>query len=1199
MIKQVQFSTETFLSIAGSIGKSLDLKVMLSHIRDAYLSFLGTKTVAFFQKQDKASFSIILAGGDLNFLKSELPLLKTKIQETVAINKSDKKELFFYFMPDQNNHTYFFSVNQFGFLMINQGSMQLSESTLRKICQINLQISNAINNCKVQEKLNENMVRHDIFDNLFKRMAFEADNKGFLRYSTPRILEIAGLDNLENRSIHLSEIFTEEDISKVKKQLQEIKADHLPSPEELTLRSKDVRGIPVKIQLYPIKEDKRITGTRGLFIDISERKDYENRLKENNERLEMALLASNAGLWDWDMKNDTITVNDKWLLTREYPFSTTTLKPDDIRTNIHPEDLEQVKKNLDKHISGKTLLYQTEYRTKTSKTQNEYRWLLDTAKITEYDNEGNPQRMVGINIDITNNKRKELQLKKNLFQQKLVSEIALALTTIDSFDSQIDTILTKIGEHTEVSRVYIFENTPDGLETNNSFEWCNTGITSQKEKLQGIPYETIPSWRKILLDEGRVFSENISDLPGDLRKILEPQNIKSLIVYPLYIKKQFSGFIGFDECVRYKKWDTSELELLRTVSGIITNAYERRISENDLKASEAKNRAILESIPDMLFHLNAEGKILSYQSPSVDELAAPPEEFLGQPIKKVLPPSVAKKIQKAIEYCLRKGSAKIDYELSLQNNKIQFEARMARMSKNEVIGLVRNISERARYEKQLKQERDKANQANQAKSEFLANMSHEIRTPMNAILGFSESLYHQLDSEKHKRMIKSVVNSGNLLLSLLNDILDLSKIEAGKLEISPQPVDFRNMMQEIVMLFSEKARKKGLEVNTFIEPEFPDIIMLDEIRIKQVLFNLVGNAIKFTHEGFVNINLDFEKDSDRSKAGKLAIRVTDSGIGIPHKQHQLIFEAFRQQTGQSSRKYGGVGLGLAISQRLIGKMGGSISLESTEGKGAVFTIILPKVKVGTPIKRLKKEKNDERVVIFEPATIMVVDDVHSNVETVENLLDTFGLQTITADNGEIALEIIKHTSPSLILMDLRMPGMNGFEVSRKIKEMPGKENIPIIAFTASVFSANKITESPYFDDLLLKPVRRQELINGLSKFIKHKTISKSPKSEQRITKTEAEEIPDSVRQNLSEIIEILNNTFRLKWENIKDTLVLFNIENFAKELKDMALTYHFEMLAQYAQELIDHLEMVDLEAIKETLEIFPGIVARLEMIQKK
>ncbi|MEJ2267872.1 MAG: response regulator, partial [Nanoarchaeota archaeon] len=208
------------------------------------------------------------------------------------------------------------------------------------------------------------------------------------------------------------------------------------------------------------------------------------------------------------------------------------------------------------------------------------------------------------------------------------------------------------------------------------------------------------------------------------------------------------------------------------------------------------------------------------------------------------------------------------------------------------------------------------------------------------------------------------------------------------------------------------------------------------------------------------------------------------------------------------------------------------------------------VKVGTPIKRLKKEKNDERVVIFEPATIMVVDDVHSNVETVENLLDTFGLQTITADNGEIALEIIKHTSPSLILMDLRMPGMNGFEVSRKIKEMPGKENIPIIAFTASVFSANKITESPYFDDLLLKPVRRQELINGLSKFIKHKTISKSPKSEQRITKTEAEEIPDSVKQNLSEIIEILNNTFRLKWENIKDTLVLFNIENFAKELKN-------------------------------------------------
>jgi CheY-like chemotaxis protein/anti-sigma regulatory factor (Ser/Thr protein kinase) len=375
--------------------------------------------------------------------------------------------------------------------------------------------------------------------------------------------------------------------------------------------------------------------------------------------------------------------------------------------------------------------------------------------------------------------------------------------------------------------------------------------------------------------------------------------------------------------------------------------------------------------------------------------------------------------------------------------------------------------------------------------------------------------------------------------------------------------------------------------------------MLDEIRIKQVLFNLVGNAIKFTHEGFVNINLDFEKDSTRSRGGKLTIKVTDSGIGIPHKQHKLIFEAFRQQTGQSSRKYGGAGLGLAISQRLIGKMGGTISLESTEGKGAVFTITLPEVKIGTPIKRLKRKKNDENVVVFEPTTIMVVDDVHSNVETVENFLDSFGLQTITAENGEIALEIIKHTSPSLILMDLRMPGMNGFEVSKKIKEMPGKEKIPIIAFTASVFSANKITESSYFDDLLLKPVRRQELINGLAKFIKHKTIPSPQKSKQRKNKTETEEIPASVRQNLPEIIEILNNTFRPKWENIKDTLVLFNIESFAKELKDMALTYHFEMLAQYAQKLAEYLEMVDLEAIKETLEIFPGIVARLEMIQKK
>jgi len=256
----------------------------------------------------------------------------------------------------------------------------------------------------------------------------------------------------------------------------------------------------------------------------------------------------------------------------------------------------------------------------------------------------------------------------------------------------------------------------------------------------------------------------------------------------------------------------------------------------------------------------------------------------------------------------------------------------------------KDITDLKRTEAALIRAKQQAEHANRAKSEFLANMSHEIRTPMNAILGFTEALSHRLENPAHKKMIESVSSSGKLLMSLLNDILDLSKIEAGQLVIRPQFISLATIAGDIRTLFEDAAAKKGLRLEVRLSEDFPDTLMLDEMRIRQVFFNLVGNAVKFTHKGSIRLVIDYRPDS--LQTGELLIRVEDTGIGIAPDQLSRIFDAFNQQEGQLTREYGGSGLGLSISRRLIEKMHGELTVESEPGKGSVFRVRIPQVMQG-------------------------------------------------------------------------------------------------------------------------------------------------------------------------------------------------------------------------------------------------------------
>jgi len=396
----------------------------------------------------------------------------------------------------------------------------------------------------------------------------------------------------------------------------------------------------------------------------------------------------------------------------------------------------------------------------------------------------------------------------------------------------------------------------------------------------------------------------------------------------------------------------------------------------------------------------------------------------------------------------------------------------------------RNIKKASRVQQErdkLKTEKERAIAANEAKSRFLANISHEIRTPMNAIIGYSNFLSESLEQEKEKEYIEHIKNAGKTLLELINHTLDLSKIEAGKMIINPEPMDIRELKAEIENLFALRISEKDLDFKVELDDSIPSFLVLDETRLRQILINLIGNSIKFTEEGYVRLSIEKFKQRNQDKID-LAIIVEDTGIGIPENQQEKIFEAYEQQEDQRTGKYEGTGLGLAITKRIVNKMNGNITVDSKVNQGTLFKIILQKVKIAdsTDIKEYKVSEVPDKFN-FKNEKILIVDDILTNRKLIENALANYNLRITTASNGREAVEKAGKIKPDLILMDLRMPEMDGMEATKILKQSSQTQDIPIIALTAKAIDE----ESPDFQEkgfagYIIKPINVRALLETIN-----------------------------------------------------------------------------------------------------------------------
>lgn len=594
-------------------------------------------------------------------------------------------------------------------------------------------------------------------------------------------------------------------------------------------------------------------------------------------------------------------------------------------------------------------------------------------------------------------------------------------------------------------------------------------------------------------------------------ELVHPEDI--VRVRDAFFRSLREGEPGYEIEHRIIKMDTGEMRFVhekclhvRNASGVairsngmVQDITERRLAEEALRTSEEKYRLIAENASDVIYVMNRTQNRYTYFSPNILQLRGlTVEEAMNEPLEAVLTleslivvkDNIARDMKEFID---DPASAKTHISEIRQPCKngdwiwveVSTKYRYGVSGDIEVVGIVRNIDARKKAEKELLIAKNKSDAAVVAKGQFLANMSHEIRTPMNGMLGMLQLLEMSTLDEEQQELVGICRNSAETLLYIINDILDYSKIEAGKLSLDKRPFSLRDLIRGVIVLFDLVASRKALFLESHVEQDVPDQLIGDPFRVRQILSNLIGNAVKFTKKGRIDVSVRNLHIWNRQEV-TLEFMVRDTGIGITEEGRAALFERFSQVDGTDTRRYGGTGLGLAISQSLVELMAGRIWVESRMGEGSAFffTCVLDRVDseqaARMPVGMVQDEIEQQRV-----ENLLLVEDDDTSRLLIIKLAMKKGWKITVAENGDDAIGIFRCARFDAVLMDIQMPVMNGYEVTKFMRQFEerSKRHTPIIAVTANVMKADQERcLDAGMDDYISKPVNADEFFTVVKKW---------------------------------------------------------------------------------------------------------------------